>query len=97
MLLLDVVEPEGFVGVQSIASASCTSASSSIRSGDEGPAAEVRSDGRPKIGLGAALTTGVEDKEREARRSGSAEGLGAGDERALLYGEGVNEGSVGNL
>jgi hypothetical protein len=50
------------------------------------------------MGFGAVATTGVDDSERAARRSGSVAGRGAGDdERALVLGEGVNVGSDGNL
>jgi len=74
--------------------------SSSIRSfaNDGGPEKVGESrDGRPKIGFGAVVTTGVDDSESVARRSGSAAGRGAGDERALVLGEGANVGSDGNL
>ena len=91
---------EGLVDIQSIISASLSSAwSSSIRSfarfgPDKG--GDMR-DGRPKMGFGAVTTTGVDDRESAARRSGSVAGRGAGDERALVFGEGVNVGSDGNL
>jgi len=51
-------------------------------------------DGRPKIGFDAAPTMGAEDNESAARRSGSAAGLGVGDERALVPGEGVKVGQM---
>jgi hypothetical protein len=91
---------EGSVGVQSIISVSLSVvSSSSIRSfaNDDGPGKVGESrDGRPKIGFGVVVTTGVEDRESVARRSGS-EGRGAGDERTLVLGEGTNVGSDGNL
>lgn len=91
-------DEDGSVGVQSMAFASASSSSSSIRSGDGSPAFAESSDGRPKIGLDAVGMTGVDESVREASRSGSADGLGAGDERALVCGEGVKEGSEeGNL
>jgi hypothetical protein len=49
------------------------------------------------MGFGAVLTTGEDDSDSAARRSGSAAGRGACDERALVLGEGVNVGSDGNL
>ena len=82
------------VGVQSMASASSLS-SLVIRSGDKTPAFAGRSDGRPKIGLDTVGMTGVEDSVRELSKSGSADCLGAGDERALVCGEGMSE--EGNL
>lgn len=84
---------DGSVGVQSMASSSSPS-SSAIRSGDESPAFAERSDGKPKIGLDAVGMMGVEDSVREVSKSGSADGLGAGDERALVCGEGVSEGNL---
>lgn len=49
------------------------------------------------MGFGAVVTTGVGDSVSAARRSGSAAGRGAGDERALVLGEGENAESDGNL
>jgi hypothetical protein len=103
LLLISSDKLKGSVGVQSIISESCVVISSSIRSftglridGDDlGKVGECR-DGKPKIGFGAVLTTGVDDSESAARRSGSVAG-GAGDERAFVLGEGVKAGSGGNL
>lgn len=53
-------------------------------------------DGRPKTGLDGEVTTGFEDSDNVAMRSGS-EGAGAGDERALVFCEGMKFGSDGNL
>ena len=83
---------EGSVGVQSIKSMSSSSIRSSVRSDtDFGGPEEVGGsrDGRPKIGFDGVATTGVDDNESAARRSGSVAGLGVGDERVLVPGEGV--------
>lgn len=54
-------------------------------------------DGKPKMGLEAEATIGFDDSDNEARRSGSVEDRGAGDDRALEFPEGTEFGSDGNL
>jgi hypothetical protein len=65
---------EGFVGVQSIASASSSLSLFPVSGGDK----EERREGWPKMGLAGAVMTGLEERERASRTSAGRGGAGVG-------------------